>query len=52
MAITITVTITDEDTLENYKDVHPEIIVDDFITNASTWFPKADVTCVNTEFKG
>jgi len=35
--IKIEITISDEETIENYGDVEDELIIDDFVNNASAW---------------
>ena len=40
--IQILITIKDEETLENYKDVHDELIVEDFMSNPKSWFEVMD----------
>lgn len=36
--IQILITIKDKETLENYKDVHEELIAEDFMSNPKSWF--------------
>jgi len=35
-------TITDAETLREYDDVHPDIIIDDFINNFEGWLKHGD----------
>lgn len=35
--IKITFNITDQETLENYRDIHEDLIISDFINNPKTW---------------
>jgi len=40
--IQILITIKDKETLEDYKDVHNELIAEDFINNPKAWFEVID----------
>jgi hypothetical protein len=40
--IQILITIKDKETLENYKDVHEDLIAEDFINNSKAWFEVMD----------
>ena len=35
--IEIKILITDEQTLEEYKNISPDLIIDDFVCNTSAW---------------
>jgi len=40
--ILITIKDKDKETLENYKDVHKELIAEDFMSNPKSWFEVMD----------
>ena len=43
--IIITIEITDPETLEAYSDVHPDLILDDFMACPTTWLGGSDIDC-------
>lgn len=42
--IRITLEVTDPELLEDYKDIHPELIADDFRNNPQAWLDKGKLT--------
>ena len=43
MKIKITVIIDDEEIVENYKDTHPDLILQDFENAPNEWFPGSEM---------
>lgn len=43
MEIKIIITITDEDIVRDYKDIHPDLIADDFRNNTNAWIKDASI---------